>query len=338
MSRNFFSGIMRAARAAEREARAADRRRAIEARELLREQNQSYLESRIAEAEDQNETITEAVQNLQAILGTGLERDPCVMFETLYQTANLDDLPADLRHDPKPLGVLGKLMPGAKRRLEAHSALVEKRRVAMLELEAAATSHNELVDAFQANLQAGNSEAVSAYADLVLCLSPYPEGFHQEFRIGFLAESKQLVVDLRAPTIADIVPTVERFKYAKAQDSIVGSKKPERARQSLYSSAVAQLALRTLHELFSSDLAGHMESIVLNLYVVATDPATGHVVRPYIVSTRVAREEFLEFQLDAVDPQACLKRLKSSVSRSPAELVPVKPIVDINMADPRFIQ
>jgi restriction system protein len=34
----------------------------------------------------------------------------------------------------------------------------------------------------------------------------------------------------------------------------------------------------------------------------------------------------------------CLSRLKASISRSTAELVPVKPVVDINMADPRFIE
>jgi len=75
----------------------------------------------------------------------------------------------------------------------------------------------------------------------------------------------------------------------------------------------------------------------INVYVVATDPSTGNVVQPYILSIRVAREEFTELQLAAVEPMACLKRLKASVSRSAAELVPVKPIVDINMADPRFI-
>jgi restriction system protein len=39
-----------------------------------------------------------------------------------------------------------------------------------------------------------------------------------------------------------------------------------------------------------------------------------------------------------VDPLACLKQLKASVSRQPDELVPVKPILEFNMVDPRFIE
>jgi restriction system protein len=77
---------------------------------------------------------------------------------------------------------------------------------------------------------------------------------------------------------------------------------------------------------------------VLNIYVIATDPSTGKVIQPYILSVRVARAEFAELQLVAVDPMPCLSRLKASISRSTAELVPVKPVVDINMADPRFIE
>ncbi|MGB7972803.1 MAG: restriction endonuclease [Roseiarcus sp.] len=42
--------------------------------------------------------------------------------------------------------------------------------------------------------------------------------------------------------------------------------------------------------------------------------------------------------LQQVDPFACLKRLTATVSRSPAELVPIKPIVDINMFDQRFVK
>jgi restriction system protein len=39
-----------------------------------------------------------------------------------------------------------------------------------------------------------------------------------------------------------------------------------------------------------------------------------------------------------VDPLACLKALSAGVSRSPAELVPVRPILEFDMVDPRFVE
>jgi restriction system protein len=68
------------------------------------------------------------------------------------------------------------------------------------------------------------------------------------------------------------------------------------------------------------------------------DPGSGQKIRPYIISVRVNSDRWKELDLRRVDPAACLKRLSASVSRSPAELLPIKPIVDINMIDRRFIQ
>ena len=39
-----------------------------------------------------------------------------------------------------------------------------------------------------------------------------------------------------------------------------------------------------------------------------------------------------------VEPIECLRRLSAGVSKSPGELLPVRPILEFNMADPRFIQ
>jgi restriction system protein len=39
-----------------------------------------------------------------------------------------------------------------------------------------------------------------------------------------------------------------------------------------------------------------------------------------------------------VDPISCLKDLRASISNQPSELVAVKPILEFNMIDPRFVQ
>jgi restriction system protein len=60
-------------------------------------------------------------------------------------------------------------------------------------------------------------------------------------------------------------------------------------------------------------------------------------VRPCLVSVRISHDQFDEIDLRHVDPTACLREMRATVSRQPGELVAVKPIVDINMVDPRFI-
>jgi restriction system protein len=56
------------------------------------------------------------------------------------------------------------------------------------------------------------------------------------------------------------------------------------------------------------------------------------------VTVRTSRETFLSLDLRNVEPLACLKGLNASVSKSPSELLPVRPILEFDMVDPRFVQ
>lgn len=39
-----------------------------------------------------------------------------------------------------------------------------------------------------------------------------------------------------------------------------------------------------------------------------------------------------------LDAEACLLDLSASLSKSPAELVPVRPVLEFKMVDPRFVE
>lgn len=124
----------------------------------------------------------------------------------------------------------------------------------------------------------------------------------------------------------------------KARDATESSPRTAAQIKALYASVVAQVTLRTLHELFEADRASKLETIVFNGYVDTIDPATGQPSSPHLVTVRVAQDTFSALQLANVEPTACLKGLNASVSKSPAELVPVRPILEFDMVDPRFIQ
>jgi restriction system protein len=130
---------------------------------------------------------------------------------------------------------------------------------------------------------------------------------------------------------------VKTYRYVKTSDTVTETGRPPTQIRGLYSSVVAQLTLRTVGELFAADTAGHIDSIVFNGVVDTIDPGSGQPIRPCLITLRTTREVFNQLDLARVEPLACLKHLSASVSKSPAELVPVRPVLEFSMVDPRFI-
>ena len=81
-----------------------------------------------------------------------------------------------------------------------------------------------------------------------------------------------------------------------------------------------------------------METVVFNGMVSTTDPATGRPLRRCLLTLRTTRSLSAELDLAVVDPAACLRHLGAGVSRSPAELTPVRPVLEFDMVDPRFVE
>jgi restriction system protein len=61
-------------------------------------------------------------------------------------------------------------------------------------------------------------------------------------------------------------------------------------------------------------------------------------MRTCLVTVRTNHDTFNKLNLKLVEPEACLKGLNASVSKSPSELAPVRPVMELNMVDPRFIE
>jgi len=238
----------------------------------------------------------------------------------------------------------------------------------VLELRATAEQQHAEIELLQHRFAAGDSAAIAEYFRYVLEKSVYPgpalqksvypdpallpgyvpsspgarnalapRTFPKNFRIAYVPESKQLVVDYELPTL-DVVPEAREHRYVKAKDEVVVTTRPKTQRHALYASVVAQMALRTVHELFESDRSERLDSVVFSGYVATTDKRTGKAVRPYLVTLRTTRDTFLEIDLSHVDPKECLKHLSASVSASPADLAPVRPVLEFNMVDSRFVE
>jgi restriction system protein len=372
--RAYERGLREQARAA-REAERAERayQRALIADE--KENKRLHVESQLEDAASQNQEIEAQVEALNQILIEGLSRNPTLDFSKLrvkptHEPVDLLGLlhpehqPVWERYAPENLKGLAGIFPwvkkaherkvlAARERFEAdernyrtkeaiRQAEIKKRRdahaFAVEQAERDANEHNQQVAQFEAAFRVADPDAIATYFMTVLERGSYPDGFPRTSRIEFQPESKQLVVAYDLPECTEIVPTIKSVKYVKASDSFTESARPESQRRTMYADAVAQTTLRSLHEIFASDTAGYLETVVFNGYVESIDRGTGKPICPCIITVRTTREVFRDIDLAHVDPLTCLKSLNASVSKSAAELAPVRPVLELNMSDPRFIE
>jgi restriction system protein len=354
-------------RAAEKAMREAERAAAINEREGKR----LYAEARQAEAAANTADVQYRVEELEGLLGATLEIDDHVDIDRLKKVINHPPFqpgalgtrlpPPDwAEFAPAPPSGLGRVFGGAKHQqalaeaqsrytlAQAQHAAAETNREQKLsrayqdyqkwcrDVEAWTEQQNAQVDEFRQRFLAADPAAIVEYFGMVLGRSVYPTDFPQHFRLAYVPESRQLVVEYELPPL-DVVPTVREYRYVKTRDEITASARPAKDIRERYASVVSQVSLRTLHEVFEADRSKVIDTVVFNGIVDTLDPGTGKPVQPCLVTLRTTRDQFLELNLARVDPAACLQHLNASVSKKPDELAPVRPVLEFDMVDRRFV-
>ncbi|WP_300009901.1 TerD family protein [Pseudonocardia sp.] len=361
-------------RDAARRARDAQRSQAARARERVADQKErarQYALSRAEEVAEDNGELDAEVAALDAVLASTLDVDDFLDLETLKQPVVLPQFDPSVAGAVRPAPRLEEFLPDAPSGLgrafggaarhqdrvqQAHAAFERAAAAHQVqaqahgrEFEAARRRHDaevarltdehreqiEQVTQLQRGLAAGLPEAVVGYLDLVLEAAIYPEGFPHAWRLAYTPETRQLVVEYELPA-REVVPAAKAYRYVKSSDTVTPVARSQAQIRALYTSVVAQTSLRVVHEVLESDRAGRVASVVLNAHVTATDPGTGRSVRPCLVALGTTRSRFRELDLRQVDPAACLRHLEARVSRDPAGLVPVEPMVRFDTIDLRF--
>ncbi len=350
---------------------ANQQRRADQA--AAKEAKAQYLADREAETEDLNAEIQERIDALQEILAHTLRVDDRITFESLRSRVAFEEfrLPSALASKPAPTAAvvapltwIQKLVPGATSK---HAQAVEANRVAhafavteharveatkasatakaraehaerKAAFEAEQQRRNAEVDEFETEYRAKEADAVVAYNEMVLTRSEYPEeGFPQNFRLAYNPSSNELVVEYELP-LSSVIPDEAEYRYVKSRDEIEPKPRKTAEVKKLYQDILAALSLRTLHELFEADQADALSIVTFTGVVDTIDPANGREVRVPVISVRAPKAEFEQIRLDKVDKVACLRNLGAHVSSRPDELQAVKPFIEFNMVDKRFIE
>ncbi len=331
-----------------------------------------YLEMRQQEATDLNDQVNEVMDDLRGVLAHTLDFDDTIEFDSLRSVGQFEPftLPIDLRPGQRPEPTSHRpqawwsmLIPGSTARYESKTQAAtvefertlaafqqnEARKQATLNqsradydrrkaaFDADQAQKNSEIDRFKSEYFALQRDAVVDYCEIVLSRSEYPQdGFPKKFRIAYDPDSKALIVEYELPLIA-VVPTEAEFRYVKSKDSIESKvRKPAEVKQT-YQQLIAEIALRTMHELYEADQASAIAILAFTGVIDTHDPATGNEIRIPVVSVRSPRESFISINLQRADPVACLRNLGANVSAKPDELLAVKPIIEFNMIDKRYI-
>jgi len=361
---------------AELKARRQQAQTGREQKRLDKEAKEQYLDSRLEETEERNAELAERVTELGKVLEHTLDIDDTIAFDSLRVKDEFPDFmpphelttvvpPPDKQQflkQVKPMGFLeGALAMRGRYQREIQSAeqqyaialrayetseAEKKAKREQLEAEDSANrmafmkkvqQRDQEVSELEAAYKEADPSAIITYTTMVLERSEYPEDFPQRFRLAYAPESKEMVIEYELPW-TDVIPTATEYKYSKTKDAI--DEKPRKSSEikELYQDIVAAVTIRTIHEVLEADQGNHIQVVTFNGLVTTVDPATGKDVRPCLVSVRTTRDSFMDLNLRRIDKQVCLRNLGAQVSSRPDERLPVKPIVEFDMVDKRFIE
>lgn len=329
------------------------------AREQLEKWAEEEIKLRTHEAvEARDDLAKEQMRALETILVATLDIHDRLDWEAMldkraFMAFSFAPQPSPDAFEPKPWYAF--LLPFLARRWEARNGEITAQNQRALdawstsrasslaayerkhaEHEAARRAHNEQVTQARTQYESGNPGSIEEYIAAVFERSHYPDGFFVEHAVAFEPQSKTAVVDLELPP-QDSVPDTIGFKFAKARGELVPIELKPKQHDALYDSAVKQCVLRTFHEVFESEYAGHVQACVVNGFVTAVDRATGKEKRTCIISVSAQRSAFDGFDLSRIDPGECIKGLKGLVAGPLSEMAPVRPLLQLSRQDARFV-
>ncbi|MGV9627551.1 restriction endonuclease [Streptomyces sp. NPDC003487] len=341
----------------QRQMEAEARRRREEARQARayqRRATQEYREYRQAEARRRTEELDAQVAALQGLPATGC-RIPGFRASSLMRVEEIPPFdPGQLAWpvrmpDPGQYQVQGgwtasrraQAQAEAQARFErdwhAAQAAEAQRQQQLAALQRAyeqsvevqraeVRRHNAGITEVLQGVRRADPDAVVEYFSAALYASTaWPEGFPRQVAPAFDPAARQLVLDWELPGY-DVVPEAKSVRYVAAQDEDKEAARPVSQRRALYREVLAQSMLLVLHQLFAADEYAVLDSVALNGFVDAHDPATGRRTHIVLATIMAERAVFTGLHLTQVDAVSCLTdALRGQLAARPDQLTAVRP-------------
>lgn len=196
--------------------------------------------------------------------------------------------------------------------------------------------HNQKVEKLKEQYFQLDTNSVLEYCELVLSNSQYPDEFPKNFDLEYNSDNKLLIIEYVLPAPEDF-PKLSEVKYIAAKKELKEYFISDAQSSKMFDTAIYNICLRTLHEIFEADKANAIEIAVFNGWVETINKATGKKTNNCIVSVQTKKGEFVEIELSNVDPKACFKSLKGVGSSKLSGITAVQPLIQVNKNDKRFV-
>ncbi|MGV4982038.1 restriction endonuclease [Streptomyces sp. NRAIS4] len=330
------------------------RQEAQQARAYQRQAAQSYREHRQAEALRRTEELDAQVATLQGLLASGCQA-PAFRASSLLRPEDIEPFAPGPLARPVPMPNFdhyqthggwtasrrAQAQDEARARFErdwhaAQAAEVQRQQqLASYRREyqgwadaqlAEVRRHNAAVAELTEGVRRRDPDAVVEYFSAALYASrAWPEDFPRQVAAAYDSAAGQLVLDWELPAYG-VVPEVKSVRYMSGADQDKETPRPVSQRRALYREVLAQCVLLVLHELFSADELGALESVTLNGFVDGHDPTTGRRGHIYLATVMAPGSTFRDLHLAQVDAGSCLAdALRGQLSARPDQLTSVRP-------------
>ena len=134
----------------------------------------------------------------------------------------------------------------------------------------------------------------------------------------------------------DELPRLESVKFSRTKGDFIETELTKREFEQLYSDVVFQVAIRTVHELFESDVVRALDTVIFNGNVRAMNAGTGHQEDRCILSVRAGRTAFEGINLRNIESRACFESLGGVAGAKMLDCRAVKPLGVIDRSEERF--
>lgn len=317
---------------------------------------QEEKEHSISEAQKRTKEAAKTIEDCNGVLKQTLKVDDEINWEELKDTKPFNKYESTSKPTKKEVkNSFLEIIPYLKKKKEADRASAdkqyledledyektEKRLKAKYEKEKAEflegqKKFNVDLESDKEKYEKGDAEGVKKYLGMVMERSKYPEAISVFPEVNYEPNAKVALVDMELPSDKQ-VPSIKEYKYVSSRKEIDEVKMGIKEFEAFYNTLIFQICLRTIHEVFEADYAKVVDVAVFNGWVQGIDGRTGKEFNNCIVSLQVTRDEFEQINLEMINPRDCFQHLKGVSAGSLINLSPVKPIMEMNQEDKRFI-
>ena len=223
-----------------------------------------------------------------------------------------------------------------QKRKEAFFNLYEEWKVRKARHQKSQKTKSDEIDQLKDGYLLKNTDSIIELTNKILKYSSYHFDFNKDFKIDYNAGNELIIVEFQLPSIENL-PTIKETKYLSSKGEYRNVFISQSDLLKLFDEAVYSICLRSIYEIFKNDSLEVINAVNFNGWIKSINKATGKEENTCIISIQVQRKQFMDIDLERVDPKTCFKHFKGVGSSKLYGITAIQPILQIQKNDKRFV-